>query len=299
MKKRMNPAMLLSLIALLALGVPAFTDDWDDDDHRYVKDEQRIDEDLGGISTVVMHNINGSIKARIGGGNSMNLVVYEKVRENSKIDANALLEEARVITRREGSRLIVEIDYGRFKDSRHKGYYQSSYEVSLPQRLSVMLETTNGRIEAPAFDGDVTLETTNGSIKSKGSGGMAKLETTNGSIHIDMVRGSVDAETTNGNIIISSVGGPVTAETTNGSIEVSLTNGLKGDVSLETTNGSIEFSPGSSADFTVRADTSNGKVYGGDGLEYNKRRNYARGSFGSGRYKVNLDTTNGSIRIKR
>lgn len=299
MNKRMKTALLLSLMALLAFGLPAFADDWDNWDDRYVKSEQRLEEDLAGIDTVEMHNVNGSITARIGGGNVMNLIVYEKARENSKVDANALLREVRVVARREGSRLVVEIDYGRFKDSRHKSYYQSTYEVELPQRLSVMFETTNGKVEAPAFDGDVTLETTNGSITSKGAGGVARLDTTNGSIHIDMVNGEVDAETTNGNINITGVGGPISAETTNGSIEVNLTGAMAGDVKLETTNGSIEFNPGPSADFTVRADTSQGKVYGSDELEYNKRRNYARGSYGSGRYKVNLETTNGSIRIKR
>lgn len=296
--------VVAGIIALAAFGAWALPDDhhrghdrdWDDAD--YIKDEQSLEADLNGINLVRMRNVNGSIVANIGGSNTMSLLVKEKVKESSKIDAQELIAEAKVISYRQGSTLFVEIDYGRFKDHKYKGHYQSSYEVTLPKRLNIDFETTNGKISAPAFDGDVKLETTNGSVHSKGAGGKANLETTNGSIYITMVSGSVEAETTNGSIEITSIAGPVTAETTNGSIEIMLKEALAGDVELSTTNGNIIFRPGSGSSYSVKADTSNGKVYASEALEFNKRRNYARGTIGGGKYKVTLDTTNGSIRIK-
>jgi DUF4097 and DUF4098 domain-containing protein YvlB len=273
-------------------------DDTDYDDDKYVKDEQTLQADLNGIDTVKLHNVNGSIKATIGSANSLDMIVREKVRITDKIDAQELLAEAKVVSRREGSTLVVEIDYGKFKEHKHKGYYQSSYEVTLPARLSVYFKTTNGSISAPAFDGMVKLHTTNGSIASEGAGDKAVLGTTNGSILIKMVRGEVEAETTNGNIEISSISGPVNAETTNGNVEVKLEGALAGDCNLGTTNGSIYFMAGAGSSYKVKADTTHGKVHGKEDFEYNKKKTYMSGIVGDGRYSVSLETTNGSIHIK-
>lgn len=271
---------------------------WDDDDD-YLKFEETFSADLGGINKVEIHNINGSIVAEHGSGNVVDILVREKVKENSYIDPTELAEEVKLVSHREGSTLVIELDYGRYSENRHRGYYQSSFEVTVPRRLSIDFETTNGSVEAPFFEGDVSLESTNGSIRSEGCGGVAKLDTTNGSIYIAMVSGSVEADTTNGNINITSIAGPVRAETTNGDIVVDLKNALAGDVTLETTNGGISFNPGPGSSYNLRADTSHGKVYGNEMLDYNRRRNFATGTVGGGKFRVRMETTNGSIRINQ
>lgn len=292
-------AAVLVLIVSGAWALVLLDDKYWDDDDNYQKFEETFSADLGGITKVEIHNINGAITAEHGSGDVVNILSREKVRENHYIDPAELANEVRLVSHREGSTLVIELDYGRYKDDRHRGYYQSSFEVTMPQRLSVYLETTNGSIEAPLYDGDVDLHTTNGSVRSEGSGGIAKLETTNGSIYIAMVTGRVQAETTNGNISIASIAGPVNAETTNGSIEVNLRQALAGDVTLETTNGGITFNPGPGSSYTLRADASHGKVYSDEMFDYNRRRSFATGSVGGGKYRVRMETTNGSIRINQ
>lgn len=288
---------ILSVLVLAAL-LTASLAVGDTDDDNYIKDEQKFSESLSGINKVKIDVTNGSIKAELYSGNSAEGVVYEKVRINDKIDANDLIKETKLVAKREGSTLVLYVDYGKYKEHKYRWNYSGSVEIKLPARLEVEFGTTNGSIVAPAFDGNVNLGTTNGKIKSGGSKGSAILDTTNGSIYVDAVAGTVKADTTNGNIVINDFTGKVIASTTNGSIELNMSKTLSGDVSLETTNGSITFAPGSGSSYSLSADTSNGKVKGPEDLKYNKRRNTASGSIGGGKYKVELDTTNGSINIK-
>lgn len=301
-KRFLGLAVIVALLVGGAWTYATITDHEDWDDSSYYKSEERLTADLAGVTTVKINNINGSIKATIGSANRLDILSREKVNEKVKvggIDPAEMASVVKMVTRKEGSTLIVDLDYGKFKEeNKYRGYYQSSYEVTLPARLNVWLDTTNGSISAPRFEGDIDLETTNGSITAEGCTGNAVLDTTNGSIKVGMVNGTVKAETTNGNIEISSSGGPVNAETTNGNIEVDLTGALAGDMSLETTNGSISFKAGAGSSYTLKAETTHGRVYGPDGLEVNKRRTYASGSVGGGKYKVTLDTTNGSIHVK-
>jgi DUF4097 and DUF4098 domain-containing protein YvlB len=291
-------ALTAALIAML-VTLPAGADDntWMDDD-RYVKNEQRISEDLSGIDTLVVNNVNGSIKARLHSSNSLELTVEERVKIQKDIDADALINEVEVVAERRGNELHVFLDYGAFERNKHRHYYQSNYALKAPERLNVRFESTNGAITAPAFDGRVNLETTNGAITSEGAGQGAELDTTNGSITVNSVKGSVVADTTNGSITIEGAAGDVRADTTNGSITVTLKEVLSGNVTCDTTNGKIVFSVPAGSSYELLADTSMGKVKGGSELRYNKRRNTASGSVGGGKYKVTLETTNGSIYIK-
>lgn len=289
----------IALLVALVMLTSAFTySPWDDNSDEYIKDVQTISEDLNGIDKVLVKNVNGSIQANIGSANSLEMESNERVKIQDKIDARSLIDEVKVVTSRNGNELRVYLDYGRYKDDKDRQYYNSSFELRLPARLSVHFESTNGSITAPAFDGEVMLETTNGSISSEGAGRGAHLKTTNGKIKIDSVKGDVSAETTNGGISISGAAGSVNAETTNGDIKVDLKAALAGDIDCETTNGSITFKVPAGSGYSLEADTSWGKVHAGDGLRYNKRRNTASGTVGDGRFKVSLETTNGSIYVK-
>ena len=291
-KIKVFSALVAALLIITSLAMA------DGDDDKYVKDEQRLSESLSGINKVIVDITNGGIKAEISGGNNAEVLVYEKVRYNDDIDANDLLKEAKMVAKREGSALRLYIDYGKYKEHKKRWYYSSSVEIKLPARLAIEFDTTNGSIVAPAFDGDVKLDTTNGKIKSGGSKGSAVLDTTNGSIYVDAVAGTVVADTTNGSIYVSDFTGKLVADTTNGNVEINLKKALSGDIEADTTNGSIIFAAGSGSSYKLEADTSHGKVRGPDSLKYNKRRNTASGTMGGGKYKVVLDTTNGSITIK-
>jgi len=291
----------LGIIVLLLAG--AFSDGGAWGDYRY-KFEEQFSSDLAGVDKVSISNVNGSIEVKSWTENKIEILIKEKVKADNEAEAKEIADEIKFVGERNGSELIIKLDFGRFKDDKKRhNKYSSSLEVKLPARLSLNLDTVNGSITTPHMAGDLNLDTTNGSIKTKGTDGDAVLDTTNGSIKIGKVGGSVNADTTNGSITLYDVSGAIKADTTNGSIIAIIPGKLAGDVDLSCTNGSIELQVGPNSNFEIKAETSIGRVnnylpsnrFKGD---YNKKHTYLRGTLGSGGYKVNLDATIGSITIK-
>jgi DUF4097 and DUF4098 domain-containing protein YvlB len=161
-----------------------------------------------------------------------------------------------------------------------------AFEVRAPE--GVVLDgvgTVNGSVEVSGrFErGDVG--TTNGDVTIEGGSGELEVSTTNGSIRVRRFDGRIEADTTNGNVRLEDLTfkGGLSAGTTNGSITVSLTNaeGLNADLRAHTTNGSV------TVDFPVTLKN----------LSQSRRRVEAR--IGQGGPLIELETTNGSIRITK
>ena len=301
MKKKLFATAWLAALAIFLTGAVYADHDWNDERYKF---EEEYSADLNGINEASIKTVNGAIRVEAWSENRVYIKVDERVKADSESEAAAIAGEIKLVGKVEGSRLSVEIDYGRYEnDDRMKSRYSGSLTVKLPTRLALYLDTVNGSITCVKMDGDIHFDTTNGAIQADGTNGDANLDTTNGSITLGKVGGRVHADTTNGAITLLDVGGAIDASTTNGGIKAVLAGTLAGDVSLDTTNGAITLEVGPNSNFEVRADTSNGRVH--DSLpagrfsgDYNKRRTYMKGTVGSGGYKVTLDTTNGSIYIK-
>jgi DUF4097 and DUF4098 domain-containing protein YvlB len=105
------------------------------------------------------------------------------------------------------------------------------------------------------------------------------VETVNGDVNIGGVSGKVVAESVNGSLELSDLAGDANLSTVNGGIEASFAR-LEGDQSVkaETVNGRVLIILPEDADVEVSADTLNG--------------------VGSGSARLNIDTVNGSIKIR-
>ena len=123
------------------------------------------------------------------------------------------------------------------------------------------------------------------------------------------VNGTVDA-TNDGPTVASTINGTVrveakdvrSAQSVNGSVYVKVLDRSRGTLTARTVNGSIDVSlpPGSGVD--VRAHVLNGGI-DADGLSVDRPRYgpgaSARGSLGDGSRRVDLETVNGSITLRR
>jgi hypothetical protein len=161
--------------------------------------------------------------------------------------------------------------------------------------------------------------TSNGSIRAADAMGPARLHTSNGSIHVDSFQGDLHAETSNGTVELNDVDGPVTAHTSNGPVRG---KGFRSPVDVSTSNGSIDLTFGptavpairahtSNSSITVRlpgqvnahlsASTSNGNIT--SDFEMMTRgevsRRHLEGTLGAGGPTIELQTSNGSVRILR
>lgn len=203
-----------------------------------------------------------------------------------------------------------------------RGSMGASFTIRAPQRItieraastngsieiesiegSVRLETSNGRIRAARVAGEVEATTSNGSIELSDCAGGAILKTSNGRIQADGVRGPLEAVTSNARIearlVEASGSQPVKLRTSNGSIQLTLEKPPATDVVLNTSNGSITLRAPASLAAKLRATTSNGQISSGfevQAVETGKTR--LSGTIGGGGPLVELETSNGNIRLE-
>jgi putative adhesin len=129
------------------------------------------------------------------------------------------------------------------------------------------------------------------------------VNTVNGSVDVEGATASVDAETVNGRVEIATLGGPVTARTVNGSVRASIEHLISSSepLELETTNGSVELAASPDLDADIDAETTNGGIQSDFPVTINSGLigKHVHGTIGKGGRKVELHTTNGSVRLKK
>jgi len=139
------------------------------------------------------------------------------------------------------------------------------FEVLVPEGVHFSGRTVNGGVDAIDLRGDVTARTVNGAV-SVSTTGAATAHTVNGTIEAEM--GALSGA------------GPYRFETVNGGITLTLPQGTGANVEARTLNGGI------STDFPL---TVQGR-FGPHSLE---------GTIGGGGPELRLETTNGSIELRR
>jgi len=156
----------------------------------------------------------------------------------------------------------VETVYEKYRNIR----VNVNYEIKVPEGVRLeKIGSTHGDIEIAGRYPDVKAETTHGDIQVKGGDGRIDLSTTHGSIvlELDAVKEDIQAGTTHGSITLR-LGGQVNA-----------------DLRAQTTHGSIN------VDFPVTLQS---------GSSSNR---HLQGRIGNGGRMIELETTHGSIHVKR
>ena len=207
-------------------------------------------------------NVNGSITVS-GGGDSVEIVATKKADNQKELD------EIEIEISHSSNEIFVETELGDSSSwySRHSNSGQVTYEVVVP--VGTMLNS---------------------------------VETVNGDVNIGRVSGKVVAESVNGSLELSDLAGDASLSTVNGSIDATFAR-LEGDQSVkaETVNGRVTITLPENADVEVSADTLNGGINGHEfGLETDKGYvgSDLNGEIGSGSARLNIDTVNGSIKIR-
>jgi hypothetical protein len=139
------------------------------------------------------------------------------------------------------------------------------FTVRVPAGVRFAGRTVNGNVEAEGLDGDVQAATVNGGVRLS-TAGQAEAETVNGSITASVGQ--------------ASGADPLTFKTVNGSIAVELPAAANADLRAATVNGDIQ------SDFPLHGPTR-------------VTRRSLSGTIGSGGRRLELETVNGSIRIRQ
>ena len=151
-------------------------------------------------------------------------------------------------------------------DNRKNYHWDVSYEVFVPRRADLSLETHNGGIAISEVNGKIDFSALNGGVVLRRVGGAVRGSTTNGGLVVELSGDRWDGET-------------LDVRTTNGGVVLSVPENYSAKLETGTINGSID------VDFPV---TVQGKI--------NKQLAL---NLGSGGATVKAMTTNGGVRVKR
>ena len=162
-------------------------------------------------------------------------------------------------------------------------------------------DTSGGGIQLADCEGTLKVNTSGGGIESTGGSGTLHADTSGGSITVKNFAGPAHLDTSGGGIKVENVGGAVDASTSGGSISARLPAPLPGAVKLGTSGGGITVEVPAGAAFDLDADTSAGSVTCDLPIVIagKKERDHLKGTVNGGGVKVALDTSAGSIHVRK
>lgn len=249
-------ALLISGPALLAMQSKPTLDCNRSRDHgnRAEFCEMREQTVPGGGAISVDASQNGGISVK--GWDQNTVLVRAQVRTHAPTDdqAKALARQVTVQStgqiRASGPAIEKESDWS------------VSYEIFVPSRSSVNLETVNGGVSISDVNGNLEFKTTNGGLHLQRIGGYAHGRTTNGGVSIELAGDHWDGQ-----------GLDVT--TTNGGVNVKVPQNYSAQLEAETHNGRIRVA----------------------GLPATEDKNRVSTPLGRGGALLKITTTNGAVSV--
>jgi hypothetical protein len=166
-------------------------------------------------------------------------------------------------------------------------------EESKPDRVSLETERMNGIMIGAGFEVRYHVRAPKNAV--------VNVTNTNGLVAVNALAGKVVAHTTNGGVRGTNLAGGVDARSTNGGVSIEMTSVGPDRISLETTNGGVTLVLPEKAKATVSASCTNGgiSVSGLDNFDVSdKSRRHLEGRLNGGGTPIELQTTNGGIRVR-
>ena len=208
-----------------------------------------------------------TVDARKNGGISMKgwdrneVLVRARVQTSAptQAEADAIAKQIRVQTA--GARIVAE-----GPEMRENYHWSVSYEIFVPRRSDLSLQTYNGGLVISDVNGRIEFTALNGGVVLRRVGGHVKGSTTNGGLVVELSGDRWDGEA-------------LDVRTTNGGIVMSVPENYSAHLETGTVNGNL------SIDFPV---TVQGRI----------TRELAV-NLGGGGPTVRAMTTNGGVKIKR
>ncbi len=207
---------------------------------------------------------NGSITITGGDIADCNVTATIIGRAMSTEDAKKIAEETKIKLEPFGNKLVARIKRPVFATNQSVSV---RFDVKLPSKANLELETHNGKIRITGISGDVDGTTHNGRIVCEEVSGDVKLKTHNGKVNVVYAKSSAAVC-------------EVSLITHNGNIEFTAPPSFSAKADIRTHNGSIR---------TELAITVVGKF----------SKSKLAGKIGAGEGTLYLETHNGSIKINR
>lgn len=208
-------------------------------------------------------NTNGKIEVEGVDGSTVEVRAERIAKGATEEGAKELLP--RIVIKEDSKPDRITIETERMSGIMIGAGFEVRYHVRAPKTAVINVTNTNGQVTVNGLAGKVVAHTTNGGVKGTNLTGGVDARSTNGGVSIDMA--SVGSER-------------ISLETTNGGVTLMLPEKAKATVSASCTNGGI--SVGSIDNFDVT----------------DKSRRHLEGRLNGGGTAIELQTTNGGIRLR-
>lgn len=214
---------------------------------------------LSGGTIAIDGRQNGGVSVK--GWDQNQVLVRARVQTGAPTagEAEALGRQIRIET--SGAKI-----YASGPDSRRDYNWNVSYEVFVPRRADLSIETHNGGIAIADVNGRIDFTALNGGVVLRRVGGAVRGSTTNGGLVIELTGDRWDGDS-------------LDVSTTNGGVIISVPENYSANLQTGTVNGSVN------VDFPI---TVQGRI--------NKQ---VAVNLGSGGAMVKAMTTNGGVHLKR
>jgi hypothetical protein len=215
-------------------------------------------------------NVNGRITAEPAEGGEVIVEARRTTKARSDEGARDLL--AKLEIREEVGDATVRVES---RPPRLSGFssHQIEWTIKVPKGVIVDVRTTNGGVRLNNLSNEIHAKTTNGGVKG-----------------VNIVASVIEASAVNGGVEMA-LGAPLDSaallelETVNGGVELSLPSESKATIAARCVNGGVQVE---NLDIDREEEQS----------DFDKRRRL-NGTMNGGGAKVNLNTTNGGVRIVR
>lgn len=307
--------MLQNMKSILTAAVLLSAAVWAGDSNRY-KEDFHYSFQQGAGGRLEVENFNGSVEILGWDQNTVDVSGTKYAEEES------MLRAMRIEATQSGNTVHVRTE----RPEPHHWNGGARYTIRVPRRTDLAriqssngslriediegsqsdLTSSNGAIRMRNVHGHIEAHTSNGSVDIQGADGGVRIGTSNGSVTVDGVRGTLEAHTSNGAIrgtlVDSSPNEPIRLTTSNGTIDVRLQMPRNNDVIAQTSNSSITIHMPSNAAARIDAQTSSHDSISTDfDVQVHGMLSKGRieGTIGGGGPLLQLQTSNGSIRILR
>jgi len=239
-----------------------------------------------------LETFNGSVEVRSWDQNKVDISGVKYA------NSPALRDSIRIETNATPGNVTVRV----VRPSEHRGNMGAKFVVRVPRDITLdRITSSNGGLRVEQVNGPVSAHTSNGAINLTQIQGKVDAETSNGAIEISELTGNAVLNTNNGHIHADHMVGPVEATSSNGDITIAFDKPPASDIHATTSNSSIEISMPASSPARIRANTSNGSITTDFDVakQGDASKNHLEGAVNGGGPLLDLDTSNGSIKITK
>lgn len=187
----------------------------------------------------------GSISVKPGANNRVSCQIRLRVYTKDEAEARRYFRDFGLSLRPQENGFYLQ---GDFPQSHGPRTLAADFDLSVPLKYSLALETKVGSIQVGRLEGELEATTAAGDVRSGDVRGPVRAETAAGNIRLGNIGAQVEARTAGGSIRVGEVHGSATLETRGGEVVAGMIEGLLhaesagGDLVLRGASGGIEAS---------------------------------------------------------